>query len=66
LIGYCSRAITVALPLSHETRNQDFLIFARTAVIANSDRNSVFAVQGLVDQGKTDLSRRSLVTVITL
>src|SRR5258707_10503340 len=47
---YRSRAITVALPLCHETQNQDFLIFARTAVIANSELSSVSAGQSVVDQ----------------
>ena len=42
---YRSRAITVALPLCRFTQNQDFLIFARTAVIANSGGSSVSAGQ---------------------
>src|SRR3984957_15074790 len=49
---YRSRAITVALPLCRFTQNQDFLIFARTAVIRNSGRSSVSAGQSLVDQGQ--------------
>jgi hypothetical protein len=51
---YRSRAITVALPLCRFTQNQDFLIFARTAVIPNSEESSVSAGQGLVDQGKRE------------
>src|SRR5258708_8232680 len=51
---YRSRAITVALPLCRFTQNQDFLIFARTAVIVNSEGSSVSAGQGLVDQGKRE------------
>jgi hypothetical protein len=49
---YRSRAITVALPLCRFTQNQDFLIFARTAVIANLERSSVSAGQSVVDQGR--------------
>jgi hypothetical protein len=51
---YRSRAITVALPLCQLTQNQDFLIFARTAVIANSEGSGVSAGQGLVDQGERE------------
>src|SRR5258708_11362072 len=47
---YRSRAITVALPLCRFTQNQDFLIFARTAVIVNSERGGVSAGQSVVDQ----------------
>jgi hypothetical protein len=49
---YRSRAITVALPLCRFTQNQDFLIFARTAVIENSERDGVSAGQSVVDQGR--------------
>jgi hypothetical protein len=63
---YRSRAITVALPLCRFTQNQDFLIFARTAVIGNSRRSSISAVQSPVDQDKKRPVKTPLVTVITL
>jgi hypothetical protein len=63
---YRSRAITVALPLCQLTQNQDFLIFARTAVIGNSGRSSISAVQSPVDQDRKRPVKTPLVTVITL
>jgi hypothetical protein len=63
---YRSRAITVALPLCRFTQNQDFLIFARTAVIPDSGRISVSPVQSLVDQDRKRPVKTPLVTVITL
>ena len=52
---YRSRAITVALPLCQLMQNQDFLTFARVAVITNLDRNGIFAVQGPISLNQNGL-----------